>query len=134
MNDNGFYDLKRQNCQQFKSKIYISKYLGTVQDESLNQIKQYDKPVKYFFNVRDLSGDSEIREFGELSDSMKVAVVTNKYKYMDKFKAFDLAYLDGIEPENEIDYGDNANYRIYDIRNQNTIIKIFFIKLVKNQA
>jgi len=128
-----YYNPNKQNCKNFKSKLYIAKYLGTIQDENLYQKKEYEEPKKYYFTVRNLNGESEIREFGELSSSMKVAVITQKEKYLDKFKEFDLAYLDGILPENEIDYGDNANYRIYDVRNENTIIRVYFLKLVKNQ-
>ena len=64
---------------------------------------------------------------------MKIAVIPRKDKYLFKFHEFDLAYLDGVEPIDELDYGDKANYRIYAVRNQNTLIKIFFIKRVINQ-
>lgn len=53
-------------------------------------------------------------------------------KYSNKqfiIKENDLAYLDGATPENEQVYGDNANYRIDSVRNQNKKIAIYFEKL-----
>ena len=128
-----YYNPNRQNHLNFKSKLYIAKYIETTQDENLNQIQEYGEPVKYYFNVQPVSQESEIREFGELVNSMKVAVITEKNKYLNKFNEFDLAYLDGDEPKDELEYGDKANYRIYAVRNQNTIIRIYFIKRVINQ-
>lgn len=128
-----YYNPNRQNHLQLKSKVYIAKYLETVQDENFNQKQVYDKPVKYFFNIQPIRQESEIREFGELVNSMKVAVITEKVKYLNKFHEFDAAYLDGEEPIDELEYGDKANYRIYAVRNQNTIIRIYFIKKVINQ-
>ena len=61
---------------------------------------------------------------------MKVAVITNRKKYDNKFKEFDLAYLDGATPEGETINGANANYRIYSVQPQNVVIRVFFIKLV----
>lgn len=128
-----YYNPLRQNHLKLKSKIYIAKYIETIQDEDLNQKQVYEKPVKYFFNVQPVNQESEIREFGEMVEKMKVAVIPEKVKYFNKFKEFDLAYLDGAEPTNELEYGDKANYRIYGIRNQNTIIRIYFIKRAENQ-
>lgn len=127
-----YYNPNKQSEKRMKSTLYIASYLRTTQDENLNQIKEYDNPIKYYFNVQPVNQESEIREFGEMSSSMKVATITEKLKYLDKFKDFDAAYLDGITPDNERQNGDNANYRIYSVRNQNTIIKIYFIKVVKN--
>lgn len=127
-----YYNPNKQNHLDFKSKLYISRKLGYTQDEHLNQVVEYEEPKLYRFNVMPISADSEIREFGELAKSMKVAVITEKTKYINKFNEFDLAYLDGVTPDNELAYGDNANYRIYAIRNQNTIIRIYFIKRVIN--
>ena len=60
---------------------------------------------------------------------MKMATV-NLFKYKDKFKDFDLAYLDGNSPKNELVNGENANYRIYAIKEQNAVLKIYFLKIV----
>lgn len=128
-----YYNPLKQNHLQLKSKLYIAKYIETIQDENFNQKQVYEKPVKYYFNVQPVRQESEIREFGELVNSMKVAVITEKVKYLNKFHEFDVAYLDGEEPTDELEYGDKANYRIYAVRNQNTIIRIYFIKRVINQ-
>lgn len=128
-----YYNPNKQNHLNFKSKVYIAKYVDTIQDEYLNQKQVFETPVKYFFNVQPVTQESEIREFGELVNSMKVAVITEKTKYFNKFHEFDVAYLDGVEPTDELENGDKANYRIYAVRNQNTIIRIYFIKRVINQ-
>lgn len=128
-----YYNPNRQNHLNLKSKLYIAKYKETIQDEYLNQKQVFYEPIKYYFNVQPLTQESEIREFGELVNSMKVAVITEKQKYLGVFNEFDLAYLDDAEPLDEIDYGDKANYRIYAVRPQNTIIRIYFLKRVINQ-
>lgn len=125
-----YYNPNRQNILKLKSKVYIAKYLETVQDKYFDQKRVYAKPQKYFFNIQPLTAESEISEFGELVNSMKVAVITEKQKYFDKFNEFDVAYLDGATPDGEAENGDKANYRIYAIRKQNTIIRIYFVKLV----
>ena len=126
-----YFNPNNQSEKRMKNFLYIASYIETTQDENLNQVKVYGEPQKYYFNLQPVNQDSEIREFGELSSSMKVATITQKIKYLDKFKEFDVAYLDGVKPDNEENNGDNANYRIYSVRNQNTIIKVYFIKLVK---
>lgn len=123
------YFIRKNNL---KSKLYISKKLDSTEDECGNEIDNYDEPIKYYFNVKPVTTSSEIQAFGELANSMKVAVITEKDKYLNKFKEFDLAYLDGITPDKEPKPGFNANYRIYAVQPQNAIIKVYFIKLVKN--
>ena len=123
------YNISKQNVFDYKSKIYIAKYLETIEDDDLNQFKVYDKPIKYIFNVQPASADSEIKEFGELANSMRVAVIP-KTKYNGKFNEFDAVYIDN-SPENEINNGDNADYRIYSVRPQNMCIRVYFLKIVK---
>lgn len=123
------YNISKQNVFDYKSKIYIAKYLETIEDNDLNQFKVYDKPIKYIFNVQPVSADSEIKEFGELANSMRVAVIP-KTKYNGKFNEFDAVYIDN-SPENEINNGDNADYRIYSVRPQNMCIRVYFLKIVK---
>ena len=128
-----YYNPNRQDIFKIKSKVYIAKYLSTEQDEHLNQKQVFAQPQKYFFNVQPVTLESEIREFGELVRSMKVAVIPQKGKYQNSFDEFDRAYLDGVEPTDEVEYGDKANYRIYAVRKQNTIIRVYFLKIVNNQ-
>ena len=50
-------------------------------------------------------------------------------EYFGVFDIDDLAYLDGQTPSNEKTNGQNANYRIDAILNQNKAIVIYFEKL-----
>lgn len=112
--------------------IYITKKNGTKEDYYHNEIPTYDKPELYRkWNIQFVKAESEILEFGENVSNMKVAVIPNNAFYANKFSEFDLAYLDGATPNGEAINGQNANYRIYSVRPQNSIIKIYFLKLTK---
>lgn len=113
-----------------KSKCYIGSKLESTFDDSGNEIKNYDKPKEYSFNIQPVTLSSDIQAFGENSNKMKVAVITNRKKYEGKFKEFDCAYLDGATPEGEKINGQNANYRIYSVQPQNVAIRVFFIKTI----
>lgn len=112
----------------YKSKIYIAKKLPSIIDDDENEITQYDTPKPYHFNVQPSNKGSDIREFGENETGLLVAVIP-KAKYKNKFKDFDLVYID-TTPENEEINGENADYRIFAIRNQNVAIRLYFKKLV----
>ena len=120
--------------ENVKSKCYIGSKLPSTFDYAGNEIKVYDEPQEYFFNIQPVNtltaNAAEIQSFGENANKMKVAVITNRKKYEGKFKDFDCAYLDGVTPEGETIHGQNANYRIYSVQPQNVIIRVFFIKLV----
>ena len=112
--------------------LYISSQLEPQEDSNHNKIAVYDNPVQYKrWNIQYVKSQSEILEFGQNVSNMRVAVIPNTPQYANKFKEFDLAYLDDANPDNEIINGQNANYRIYSVRPQNCIIKIYFIKLTK---
>lgn len=112
--------------------IYIAEKLEPVEDENHNEFAEYNTPIEYKrWNIQTVKDSSEILEFGEKSNSMQVATIPNTIQYDGKFKDFDLAYLDGASPINESFNGQNANYRIYTVRPQNNIIKIYFLKLLK---
>ena len=113
-----------------KSKCYIGSKLDSSFDENGNETKNYDKPKEYYFNIQPISAASDIQDFGENASKMKVAVITDRAKYENKFKEFDCAYLDGATPEGETVNGQNANYRIYSVRPQNVAIRVFFMKIV----
>lgn len=125
------YNVNRQCIHKTKSKIFVSKKLPSITDEYGNEITQYDEPQKFIFNVQPLTEDSEIREFGELVNSMRRITITNKTKYLNVFTEFDKVYVDTIPNSNEIEYGENADYRIYLVRKQNTMIVVYLIKEVK---
>lgn len=126
------FDLFDSNTMDYKSKCYIAPKIGVKEDEYGNQIEIYSKPVSYMFNIQPITAESEIQAFGELAPKMKRALVS-KQLYMNKFKEFDKAYLDGVTPKDELEFGDNANYRIYSIRPQNVAIMIYFLKIVKGE-
>ena len=112
--------------------IYIAEKIEPVEDENHNEFAEYNTPIEYKrWNIQTVKDSSEILEFGEKSNSMQVATIPNTIQYDGKFKDFDLAYLDGASPINESFNGQNANYRIYAVRPQNNIIKIYFLKLLK---
>lgn len=112
--------------------IYIAKQLEPMTDDNYNKVASYDTPIKYkHWNIQFVKSSSEILEFGENVSNMRVAVIPNTPQYINKFSEFDLAYLDGVTPNGEVINGQNANYRIYSVRPQNNIIRIYFIKLTK---
>lgn len=124
------YNINRQPIHKVKSRIYIASKTDSEFDDYGNEIPKYSKPQKYMFNVQALTDSSEIREFGEISSKMKRVTITEKAKYLGKFKDFDAVYVE-TNPLKENNYGDNADYRIYLVRPQNTTIVLYLLKLVK---
>lgn len=130
------YNINGQKIfKNIKTRCYIASKLDSIIDEEGNEITQYDTPKKYVFNIQPFVNSSIdgslVQAFGELAERMKVAVITERDKYYGKFKEFDLAYLDGATPEDETFNGENANYRVHLVAEQNAIIRIFFTKIVK---
>lgn len=112
--------------------IYVSQKNGTKEDYNHNEIPTYAKPELYRrWNIQYVKAESEVLEFGENAPNMRVAVIPYTSQYANKFTEFDLAYLDGVTPNGEAVNGQKANYRIYSVRPQNNIIKIYFLKLTK---
>ncbi len=126
------YNVNSQPIHKVKSKIWIAKKLGEDFDENGNQIPIYEEPQKYFLNVQTLSETSDIMEFGEKVSSTKVISITEMKKYKGKFKEFDLVYINST-PDGELTNGDNADYKIVGVRNQNTSIRVYISKLVNEQ-
>ncbi len=126
--------LMREPILKYKSKVYICKKLPSTIDEDRNEIQHYDSPnaKPYMWNVQPVNQSSEVKEFGQLVNSMKVAVIS-KSKYMGKFNEYDKVYLYTQPHINELENGDNADYRVYAIRPQNACIRIYFIKILNNQ-
>lgn len=118
-----------------KKDLYIASFLQDEYDDEGNKIAIYDKPIYIGKeNIQPLgsTGFSDygitIEGYGEKIVKMQ-KVLLDYDKYLGEFKENDLAYLDGITPENEQVNGDNANYRIDSVRNQNKKIAIYFEKL-----
>ena len=126
------YNVNSQPIHKVKSKIWISKKIREDYDDYGNLIPIYDTPQKYFFNVQTLSETSDIMEFGERVSSTKVISITEKKKYQGKFDEFDLVYIKST-PDNEAFNGDNADYKIIGVRDQNTSIRVYIQKLINQQ-
>lgn len=125
-----FEGVQYSTLENVKTTCYIGSKLDSSFDDNGNEIVHYDKPEKYKFNIQPVNSTSDVQEFGEKANRMKVAVVLNRKKYENKFKEFDCVYLDGVTPDEEIINGQNANYRIYSVQPQNVAIRIFFIKII----
>ena len=69
-----------------------------------------------------------MQEFGERAEQIQKAVIEYN-KYLNVFNEFDVAYLDGANPEGETVNGENANYVLYPPRNQNKVIQIYFERI-----
>jgi hypothetical protein len=128
------YSVKRTSIfKNWDTKCYISKKLPSTLDKYGNEIPTYEKPKQYTFNIQPVSGTSEAKEFGEIASQMRVAVITERDKYINEFNEFDLAYLDGTTPNDEKVNGEKANYRVYSVMPQNVVLKVYFLKLNNNQ-
>ncbi len=112
-----------------KKSLYITSFLKDDYDDDGNAVPIYDKPICIGLeNIQPLSGTSEVQEYGTKVSKMQ-KVLLDYDKYLGKFKENDLAYIEDTTPEGEEVYGDNANYRIDSVRNQNKKIAIYFEKL-----
>ena len=115
------------NPINWKKQCWIASKTGVIEDDDENEISVYAEPVSYMFNYLPVSSDAEIAEFGEKASMMQRAVIPISYK--DRFKEFDVAYLDDVSPDGETKNGANANYRLLPPRNGNAVIIIYFEKL-----
>lgn len=112
-----------------KKTLYIASFIEDSLDDYGNKITIYDKPE--FIgkeNIQPLSGSTDIEEYGNKVSKMQ-KVLLDYDKYLGKFKENDLAYIEEATPEDEEVFGDNANYRVDSVRNQNRKIAIYFEKL-----
>lgn len=112
-----------------KKSLYIASFVEDSLDDYGNKIVIYSEPVFVGKeNIQSLSGSTDIEEYGNKVSKMQ-KVLLDYDKYIGKFKENDLAYIEDVMPEGEEVYGDNANYRIDSVRNQNRKIAIYFEKL-----
>ena len=116
------------NPTNWKKDCYIASKLDVIVDDDGNEITTYSNPISCKFNYQPVSTDAEIAEFGEKARTMQRAVIPISYK--DNFKEFDVAYLDGVSPIGEVNNGDNANYILLPPRNGNSVIIIYFEKII----
>ena len=123
---------------RWKKTIYIAKLLKDKDGEPLLDKYgkvSYDKPKKYLFNVQPIggttnstSGRTAIKDYGQKAMEMQRGIIDYK-KYFGKFDVDDVAYLDGKNPKGETINGQNANYRIDAVLNQNKAVALYFEKL-----
>lgn len=121
------YNVNKTKILDYKTVIYVAAKMPSIIDEYENEKPQYAQPIKYIFNIQPVNADSEIREFGELANQMKVATI-NKLLYDGLFHEYDKAYIN-TTPDGEVSNGFNADYQIYSVRPQNSIIKVYFKKI-----
>lgn len=128
----------RNIMKRWKKNIYIAK---KIKDENGEDVLdkygrvEYSKPKKYIFNVQPIggttnstSGRTKTTDYGQKAMLMQRAVIDYD-KYFGMFDVDDLAYLDGKTPKGETINGQNANYRIDAVLNQNVSIALYFEKL-----
>ena len=119
--------------QNWNKDLYIAPKGDITHDEYNNEIVTYKEPF-YFgrVNYQPLTKkelEAYVKVYGETKNSIISLLID--YTEDGKFKAFDLAYLYGATPENEVNYGDNANYIVRAYKPQNTKIMVIFEEIVK---
>lgn len=83
--------------KKWNKKIWIAKKVGILEDDDGYEVSIYSKPKVYEMNVQPINSSADIQEFGEKASEMQKAVIELN-KYWGKFKEFDVAYLDGVNP------------------------------------
>lgn len=111
--------------KNFVKEIYIATKKEVVEDNKGNLIVIYNKPVKYIINVQPMNGGLDMESYGLKCLEMQRGMCDYE-EYFGEFNEDDVAYLDGVSPEEEISNGANANYRITAVLNQNKRIAIIF--------
>ena len=116
------------NPNNWAKTLYIASYKGTpTYDDEGNEIREYDKPVKYIFNYQPVTSYLDVQTFG------KDATITQKMvipiEYEGRFKEYDVAYLNGATPDGEENYGDNANYVLIPPKVGNSVVIIYCQKI-----
>lgn len=122
--------------KNWNKEMYIANKLSEVTiDDYGNEIVAYDKP--YYFgkvNYQPLTTkqmEAFIKAYGETNNNIVSCLIN--YTDKDKIKQFDLAYLYGAKPLNEVNNGDNANYLIRAFKPQNTKIMVILEEIVKEE-
>lgn len=122
--------------KNWNKDLYIARKQEQVDiDDYGNEIVRYNQPF-YFgkVNYQPLTSkqlEAYIRQYGETNNNIVSCLID--YKNKDSFKQFDIAYLYGATPENEINYGDNANYLIRAFKPQNTKIMVILEEIIKEE-
>ena len=112
-----------------KKQTYVAKYIRDDLDDDGNLIPIYDEPEDLgLLNVQPLSGTTDSETYGaRVREMQKILFDYDDYLY--QFKENDVFYVDGANPTGEASYGDNANYKVDSVRNQNKLIAVYIEKL-----
>jgi len=115
--------------------MYIATKKQVDLDDYGNEIVKYNEP--FFFgkvNYEPLTTkqlEAYMQQYGETENNVVSCLID--YRNKDKFDSFDLAYLYGVTPDNEVEYGDNANYKVRAFKPQNTKIMVILEEIVKEE-
>ena len=116
------------NPDNWSKTLYIASYVGEPSlDDEGNEVREYLEPVEYKFNYQPVTSYLDVQTFGKDSTITKKMVIP--VEYAGRFKAYDLAYLDGATPEGEEKHGDNANYILLDPKVGNSVVVIYCQKI-----
>jgi len=130
------FNFKNNIFKNWNKDLYIAKKKAEVNvDDYGNEIVKYDEPF-YFgkVNYQPLTTkqlEAYIRQYGETNNNIVSCLID--YKDKDSFRQFDLAYLYDAKPENESNYGDNANYIVRAFKPQNTRIMVILEEIIKEE-
>jgi hypothetical protein len=112
-----------------KKQSYVASYIRDEMDDDGNLIPIYDKPEDLgLLNVQPLSGTTDSETYGARVRKMQ-KILFDYDNYLYHFKENDVFYVDGASPEGENANGDNANYKVDSVRNQNKLIAVYIEKL-----
>ena len=117
----------KPNPRDWKKPLYIATFKEVIYDDELNEIRTYNEPVAYEYNYQPVSSYLDIQTFGKDTTEMYKIVIPIKDK--DLFNEYDLAYLNGATPDDEENYGDNANYVLLPPKEGNAVVIIYCQKI-----
>jgi hypothetical protein len=121
--------------RNWNKDMYIATKKQVDLDDYGNEIVKYNEP--FFFgkvNYEPLTTkqlEAYMQQYGETENNVVSCLID--YRNKDKFDSFDLAYLYGVTPDNEVEYGDNANYKVRAFKPQNTKIMVILEEIVKEE-
>lgn len=117
-----------------KKPLYIASLIREDEDDYNNKYPVYSRPIDLGLqNIQPTTSNSDIQAFGLKVYEMQ-RVFLDYDQFLGKIKPNDLAYLDGATPLGEKVNGENANYRVYSVLNQNKKICIYFERLQMSNA
>lgn len=124
---------KNNIFKNWNKALYIAPKGNITIDNYNNEIITYETPF-YFgrVNYQPLTSknlEAYIKAYGETNNNIVSCLID--YCDYDKIKQFDLAYLYGAKPTNEIQNGEKANYIVKAFKPQNTKIMVLFEEIEK---